>query len=113
MSINLENKINKTYVKKVSTLSKTTMTTNENNETVTPKMKKHISFKENFLVVIDVESWKNFNFDVSEIDPEWKKVESSNKSLKNIDEKINNNNKNCNHNNNNKDKKVSCECAIF
>ena len=52
---------------------------------INPKMKKHISFKENFLVVIDVESWKDFNFDVSEIDPEWKKVESSNKSLNNID----------------------------
>ena len=97
MSINVENKINKTYVKKVSTLSKTTINTNENNEIINPKMKKHISFKENFLVVIDVESWKDFNFDVSEIDPEWKKVESSNKSLNNIDKKINNNNNNWIH----------------
>ena len=89
MSINVENKINKTYVKKVSTLSKTTINTNENNEIINPKIKKHISFKENFLTIIYVESWKDLNFDVSEIDPEWKKVESSNNNNLNVIEKKN------------------------
>ena len=111
MSINVENKINKTYVKKVSTLSKTTINTNENNEIINPKMKKHISFKENFLVVIDVESWKDFNFDVSEIDPEWEKVES----IQNKNEK--NNNNSINKRNFNKDKfkqkKNYCDCVVF
>ena len=111
MSINLENKINKTYVKKVSTLSKTTITTNENNETVTPKMKKHISFKENFLVVIDVESWKNFNFDVSEIDPEWEKVESI--QIKNEKNKNNSINKSNFNKDKFKQKKNYCDCVVF
>ena len=85
--MNKENKVYKTYVKKVSTLSKTTINTNENNEIINPKIKKHISFKENFLTIIYVESWKDLNFDVSEIDPEWKKVESSNNNNLNVIEK--------------------------
>ena len=105
MSKNKENKVYKTYVKKVSTLSKTTINTNENNEIINPKIKKHISFKENFLTIIYVESWKDLNFDVSEIDPEWKKVESSNNNNLNVIEK-----KNINKN---KDKKISCDCVVF
>jgi hypothetical protein len=105
MSMNKENKVYKTYVKKVSTLSKTTINTNENNEIINPKIKKHISFKENFLTIIYVESWKDLNFDVSEIDPEWKKVESSNNNNLNVIEK-----KNINKN---KDKKISCDCVVF
>ncbi len=103
--MNKENKVYKTYVKKVSTLSKTTINTNENNEIINPKIKKHISFKENFLTIIYVESWKDLNFDVSEIDPEWKKVESSNNNNLNVIEK-----KNINKN---KDKKISCDCVVF
>ena len=103
--MNKENKVYKTYVKKVSTLSKTTINTNENNEILNPKIKKHISFKENFLTIIYVESWKDLNFDVSEIDPEWKKVESSNNNNLNVIEK-----KNINKN---KDKKISCDCVVF
>ena len=103
--MNKENKVYKTYVKKVSTLSKTTINTNENNEIINPKIKKHISFKENFLTIIYVDSWKDLNFDVSEIDPEWKKVESSNNNNLNVIEK-----KNINKN---KDKKISCDCVVF
>ena len=114
--------INKKYEKKISSVSKTTAITNENNENnnndnINRKIKRHISFKDDFLTIIDVESWKELNFDVSEIDPEWEKVESNeNKNENNI---INNYNKKNNNNNrhfNNgkfKEKKAYCECFVF
>jgi hypothetical protein len=95
--------VNKKYEKKISSISKTTAITNDNNNN--EKIKRHISFKDDFLTIIDVESWKDLNFDVSEIDPEWKKVESSNNNNLNVIEK-----KNINKN---KDKKISCDCVVF
>ena len=113
--INLIKTINKKYVKKLSIISKTTATSNENIENSNQKEKRHIKFKEDFLTIIDVESWKELNFDVSEIDPHWKKVENVKK------EDINNkNNKDCNISDNKiilnmkkKDNKISCECVMF
>ena len=95
--------VNKKYEKKISSISKATAITNDNNNN--EKIKRHISFKDDFLTIIDVESWKDLNFDVSEIDPEWKKVESSNNNNLNVIEK-----KNINKN---KDKKISCDCVVF
>jgi hypothetical protein len=109
--MNKENKVYKTYVKKVSTLSKTTINTNENNEIINPKIKKHISFKENFLTIIYVESWKDLNFDVSEIDPEWEKVESI--QIKNEKNKNNSINKSNFNKDKFKQKKNYCDCVVF
>ena len=109
--MNKENKVYKTYVKKVSTLSKTTINTNENNEIINPKIKKHISFKENFLTIIYVESWKDLNFDVSEIDPEWEKVESI--QIKNEKNKNNSINKSNFNKDKFKQKKNYCDCVVL
>ena len=101
--------VNKKYEKKISSISKTTAITNDNNNN--EKIKRHISFKDDFLTIIDVESWKDLNFDVSEIDPEWEKVES----IQNKNE--NNNNNSINKSNFNKDKfkqkKNYCDCVVF
>ena len=54
--------VNKKYEKKISSISKATAITNDNNNN--EKIKRHISFKDDFLTIIDVESWKDLNFDV-------------------------------------------------
>ena len=105
--------LNKNYKKQLSTLSRTTSSTYEKDLEINQN-KKHISFKDNFLTIIEVESWKELNIDVSENDPKWEKVQSN--------ETINNNNENKEKNNtiiknqnkiiNNK-QKISCDCTIF
>ena len=113
--------INKTYVKKLSIVSKTTATSNENNENSNQKEKRHIKFKEDFLTIIDVESWKELNFDVSEIDPDWKKVENDKIEINNNRNLFDNKNiKNCFISENKvvsnmkkKENKISCECILF
>ena len=119
--INLIKTINKKYVKKLSIISKTTATSNENIENSNQKEKRHIKFKEDFLTIIDVESWKELNFDVSEIDPHWKKVENDNKEVRsNLYNFDNKNIKDCIINDNNiisnmkkKENKISCGCVMF
>ena len=119
--INLIKTINKKYVKKLSIVSKTTATSNENIENSNQKEKRHIKFKEYFLTIIDVESWKELNFDVSEIDPHWKKVENDNKEVRSNLYKFDNKNiKDCIINDNNiisnkkkKENKISCGCVMF
>ena len=75
------------------------------------KEKKHVTFGINFINVIDVESWKEFNFDVCETDADWVKVEPETKITTKNNNIINNNTiKNINIK---KDDKVSCQCKIF
>ena len=46
-----------------------TILTNENE-------KKHVKFSENFVTIVNVESWKSFNVDISENYVEFKKVQN-------------------------------------
>lgn len=119
--INSIKSINKTYIKKLSIVSKTTTTSNENNENLNQKEKRHIKFKKDFITIIDVESWKELNFDVSEIDPDWKKVENDKIEINNNRNLFDNKNiKNCFISDNKvvsnmkkKENKISCECILF
>ena len=119
--INSIKSINKTYIKKLSIVSKTTTTSNENNEYLNQKEKRHIKFKKDFITIIDVESWKELNFDVSEIDPDWKKVENDKIEINNNRNLFDNKNiKNCFISENKvvsnmkkKENKISCECILF
>ena len=119
--INSIKSINKTYIKKLSIVSKTTTTSNENNEYLNQKEKRHIKFKKDFITIIDVESWKELNFDVSEIDPDWKKVENDKIEINNNRNLFDNKNiKNCFISDNKvvsnmkkKENKISCECILF
>jgi hypothetical protein len=119
--INSIKSINKTYIKKLSIVSKTTTTSNENNENLNQKEKRHIKFKKDFITIIDVESWKELNFDVSEIDPDWKKVENDKIEINNNRNLFDNKNiKNCFISENKvvsnmkkKENKISCECILF
>ncbi len=52
------------------------------------KNERHVTFQTNFLIVIDVESWRQYNIDVTEKDPNWHKVESEPEE-KNIEEILN------------------------
>ena len=84
------------------------------------KNERHVTFQTNFLIVIDVESWRQYNIDVTEKDPNWHKVESEPEE-KNIEEILNrkiispvnenliNNDKQLNV----KKDKISCQCAVF
>ena len=84
------------------------------------KNERHVTFHSNFLIVIDVESWRKYNIDVTEKDPKWYKVESETEE-KNIEEILNrkritpvnenliNNDKKLNV----KKQKISCQCAVF
>ena len=84
------------------------------------KNERHVTFQTNFLIVIDVESWRKYNIDVTEKDPNWHKVESEPEE-KNIEEILNrkiitpvnenliNNDKQLNV----KKDKISCQCAVF
>ena len=84
------------------------------------KNERHVTFQTNFLIVIDVESWRQYNIDVTEKDPNWHKVESEPEE-KNIEEILNrkiitpvnenliNNDKQLNV----KKDKISCQCAAF
>lgn len=72
--------------------------------------KRHVLFENNFIEIIEVESWKKFNIDVSEKDGKWIKVES--------EKKANLENNNCiykiNHNEHlNKKEKYYCICSVF
>ena len=105
--INSIKSINKTYIKKLSIVSKTTTTSNENNENLNQKEKRHIKFKKDFITIIDVESWKELNFDVSEIDPDWKKIENDKIEINN------NGNLFDNKNIKKKENKIYCEFILF
>ena len=105
--------VNKNYKKQLSSLSRTTSSTKEKDFDTINRNKKHISFKDNFLTIIELESWKELNIDVTERDPKWGKVQSN--------ENINNNN-NISNNNNiikkqnntiNIKQKISCDCTVF
>ncbi len=84
------------------------------------KNERHVTFQTNFLIVIDVESWRQYNIDVTEKDPNWHKVESEPEE-KNIEEILNrkiitpvnenliNNDKQLNV----KKDKISCQCDVF
>ncbi len=51
----------------------TTMKTNENPIKKYRKKKEHVTFKKDFLCVVEVDSWKQYNIDVSESNY-WKKI---------------------------------------
>ena len=84
------------------------------------KNERHVTFQTNFLIVIDVESWRQYNIDVTEKDPNWHKVESepeeknieeilNRKIITPVNEKLINNDKQLNV----KKDKISCQCAVF
>ena len=104
--------LNKNYKKQLSTLSRTTSSTYEKDLEINQN-KKHISFKDNFLTIIEVESWKELNIDVTERDPKWGKVQS-NENINN-NNNISNNNKIIKKQNNtiNIKQKISCDYTVF
>jgi hypothetical protein len=107
--------VNKNYKKQLSTLSRTTSSTNEKDFEIINHNKKHITFKDNFLTIIEVESWKELNIDVTETDPDWEKVQSNEINKNNINDNINQNNNVITNQNKviNIKKKISCDCTMF
>ena len=45
-------------------------------DTILTNEKKHVKFSENFVTIVNVESWKMFNIDISENYVEFKKVQN-------------------------------------
>ena len=45
-------------------------------DTILTNEKKHVKFSENFVTIVNVESWKSFNIDISENFVEFKKVQN-------------------------------------
>ncbi len=104
-------------VKSIRNLNSNSESTSTKNydESIYINEKRQVSFPFNFLCVIEVESWKEYNFDVTEQDPEWQKVEPEKKNVSNVSNYDNNI---VNHNkksiNKKKDKDLnSCRCEIF
>ncbi len=104
-------------VKSIRNLNSNSDSTSTKNydESIYINEKRQVSFPFNFLCVIEVESWKEYNFDVTEQDPEWQKVEPEKKNVSNVsnyDKNIVNHNKKSI--NKKKDKDLnSCGCEIF
>ena len=73
--------------------------------------KRHVNFRLNFIDIIDIESWKEYICDVTEIDAEWVKVEPEKKVTTKNNDIINK--KTINNNNHIKYEKISCQCNIF
>ena len=101
-------------VKSIRNLTSNSDSTSTKNydESININEKRQVSFPFNFLCVIEVESWKEYNFDVTEQDPEWHKVEPEKTNVSNYG------NNSVNHNkkiiNKKKDKDLnSCGCEIF
>jgi hypothetical protein len=83
------------------------------------KNERHVTFQTNFLIVIDVESWRKYNIDVTEKDANWYKVisEPEERNIEKIlNKKITPVYEDCIKNDkqlNSKKEKLSCQCAVF
>ncbi len=85
------------------------ITTNSNIKQI-----KNVSFKKDFVNVIEVENWKKYNYDISQFQYYWKDEENQN--LKNEEININHINyinPNSNLRKGNKIEKISCQCNIY
>ena len=115
----IKNDIEKSYRKYSANSDTTEKTCDESINKSMQKNERHVTFHTNFLNIIDVESWRKFNIDVTEKDPNWHKVESQpedknienilNKKITPVYENLSNNDKNLKL----KKEKISCQCTVF
>ena len=113
------NKEEKSYRKYSANSDTTEKTCDESINKSMQKNERHVTFHKNFLNIIDVESWRKFNIDVTEKDPNWHKVESQpeeknienilNKKITPVSENLSNNNEHLKL----KKEKLSCQCTVF
>ena len=70
----IKNDIEKSYRKYSANSDTSAKTNDESFNKIIQKNERHVNFKTDFLCVIDVESWRKYNIDVTEKDANWYKV---------------------------------------
>lgn len=115
----IKNDIEKSYRKYSANSDTSAKTNDESFNKIIQKNERHVNFKTDFLCVIDVESWRKYNIDVTEKDANWYKVISEPEERNNekiLNKKITPVYEDCIKNDkqlNSKKEKLSCQCAVF
>ena len=115
----IKNDIEKSYRKYSANSDTSAKTNDESFNKIIQKNERHVNFKTDFLSVIDVESWRKYNIDVTEKDANWYKVisEPEERNIEKIlNKKITPVYEDCIKNDkqpNSKKEKLSCQCAVF